>query len=100
MATFDRLDWHPNKDESEFKSVIESFNKFRSNLNSNANDLPLDHLDSQEKLYEVNIYCKYHPLNYVESYWNIDIRKKNEWWISEENERELNKFGFIIKVTI
>lgn len=97
MATFDKLDWHPNKDDTVFKTVIKSFNKFRSNLNENANDLPLDKLDFQEKLHEVNIYCKYHPLNYVESYWNVDVRKKNEWWLSEADIIFLENYGFIIK---
>lgn len=94
MATFDNLSWHPNKDDIQFKEIIEIFNKFRSSLNENANDLPLNDLDNHSKLYEVNIYCEYQPLHHVESYWNVDIRKKNDWWLTNNQILSLKNYGF------
>ncbi len=86
---------HPEWNLIEFKSVMNKLNQFKLDLCIRASDYPKNNND-MNNIYEINIYSVYHPYKHVESYWNIDKLNIKNWWPSDDDIKQFQKYGWEI----
>lgn len=99
--------WHPmNKSEiknkdwnmSEFKQMVNSFNKFRALLNERSTEYCKSYMDKSIQIYEVSLFNIYDPSKMVIQYPWVYKNVNDPDWPDFTQIKIFNKYGWSIEI--
>ena len=108
MTSYKMCTWHPiykmdksqcdefGWSQNEFKKALTVIDRFRQNASVNASDCPRQNPKGRE-IYEITLSNDHHPQHHVESWWWVDNKDINSWYITQEEKITLKRYGWDVR---